>query len=171
MVPLRPFALVVSSGAAVFLSVPSPVSCETGSSSRELYASPECCRSVSGPLSSCDDAESRPSWGLAFPLRGTSVARLLDGIPLPPKLRPDVLHVLDDTARPTLRVYFTPLPRPGFTLQGFCPSHSRSGSSPNRALSSLAQNAADSCPPAPHPFASPSGLSLRVRTRFHRDGV
>jgi len=66
------------------LSVPSPVSCEKGSSSRELYASPESCRSVSGPLSSCDEPESRPSWGLAFPLRGVSLARLLDGIPPPP---------------------------------------------------------------------------------------
>jgi len=81
LVLLRPFALVVSSGAAVFLSVPSPVSCEKGSSSRELYASPESCRSVSGPLSSCDEPESRPSWGLACPLRGVSLARFLDGIP------------------------------------------------------------------------------------------
>lgn len=84
MVLLHPFALVVSSGAAVFLSVPSPVSCEKGSSSRELYASPESCRSVSGPLSSCDEPESRPSWGLACPLRGVSLARFLDGIPPPP---------------------------------------------------------------------------------------
>jgi len=170
LVLLRPFALVVSSGAAVFLSVPSPVSCEKGSSSRELYASPESCRSVSGPLSSCDEPEDRPSWGLACPLRGVSLARFLDGIPPPPN-SVQTFCTSSTALRPALRVCFAPLPRPGFTLQGFCPSHSRSGSSPNRALSSLAQSAADSCPPAPHSFASPSGLSLRVRTRFHRASV
>ena len=35
---------------------------------------------------------------------------------------------------PALRVYFTPQPRPGFTLQGFSPSTSTTGSSPAVAL-------------------------------------
>ena len=39
---------------------------------------------------------------------------------------------------PALRVYFTPQPRPGFTLQGFSPSASMTGSSPAIALLSFA---------------------------------
>ena len=50
----------------------------------------------------------------------------------------DVSHVLDGFVRPwPLWVYFTPQPRPGFTLQGFALQHSRDTSSVSVALSSF----------------------------------
>jgi hypothetical protein len=57
-----------------------------------------------------------------------------------------------------LRVYFTPQPRPGFSLQGFSLSHSRTGSSPAPALSSVDDGRLLQLPPAPSPVAPPSGL-------------
>ena len=69
----------------------------------------------------------------------------------------DVSHVLDGFVRPwPLWVYFTPQPRPGFTLQGLSLQHSRNTSSVSVALSSfdaepllsVAQQRHD---PPPHP--------------------
>ena len=57
----------------------------------------------------------------------------------------DVSHVLDGLVRPwSLWVCFTPQPRPGFSLQGFSPRHSRNTSSVSVALSPVD---AESLPP------------------------
>ena len=60
------------------------------------------------------------------------------GFPSPHRSVLDVSHVLDGLLlQPTSRVYFTPQPRPGFTLQGFPLVRSVMSSSPTTALLSL----------------------------------
>ena len=61
--------------------------------------------------------------------------------------------------RPTLRVYFTPQPPPGFTLQGISLLHSHDDSSPPLGLlvGSFIQ-AVCSCPPTPLESKPPSRL-------------
>jgi hypothetical protein len=57
------------------------------------------------------------------------------GVPSPLRSAHDVSHVLDGLLRhQPLRVYFTPLPRPGFALRGFPLPHSRTSSSLAHAL-------------------------------------
>jgi hypothetical protein len=58
-----------------------------------------------------------------------------------------------------LRVYFTPLPRPGFALQGFPLQHSRTTSSVAGALSPVDEGRLLQLPAAPASLAPPSGLS------------
>ena len=58
-----------------------------------------------------------------------------------------------------LQVYFTPQPRPGFTLQGFSPSRSRTTIRPPPALVPVGASSLPALPPAPEERAPPSGLS------------
>ena len=58
---------------------------------------------------------------------------------------------------PALRVCFTPLPRPGFTLQGFSLARSRTGSSPALALLSFAPH------PCPQFDPTAPGYSARLQ--------
>jgi len=80
-----------------------------------------------------------PSLGLPS-LFATSVNGIhATGVPGPPPFRPRRFSRPRRFAPPlALWVYFAPQPRPGFSLQGFSLSHSRSTSSVARALSSLA---------------------------------
>jgi hypothetical protein len=60
-----------------------------------------------------------------------------------------------------LWVYFTPLPRPGFALQGLSPRQSRTASSTARTLMSLAlARCLTAARLAPLTYAPPSGLAL-----------
>ena len=72
---------------------------------------------------------------------------------------------------PALRVYFTPLPRPGFALQGFPLARSRTGSSPAVALLSFAR---DPCqkfyPMAPGSRARLQGFSPLANPSLTRVG-
>jgi len=71
-----------------------------------------------------------PSLGLAFPLRDINRRYPCGGLPFPSPFRPRRFsRPRRLTPPPALRVYFTPLPRPGFSLQGVPLSHSRSTSS------------------------------------------
>jgi hypothetical protein len=79
-----------------------------------------------------------PSLGSAFPLRDISQQRPDSGVPLPPTCRPRRFSRPRRFPPPlALWVYFTPQPRPGFALQGFSLSHSRTTSSVARALPSV----------------------------------
>jgi hypothetical protein len=82
-----------------------------------------------------------PSMGSAIPLRDINRQRTHDGVPLPPPFRPRRFSRPRRFAPPpTLQVYFTLQPRPGFTLQGVPLPPSRETSSVTRALSSLASD-------------------------------
>jgi hypothetical protein len=120
---------------------PSPDPCESGSFSRALSPLRSCCAyppghsfqsdlSCRGFVPLRDVATRCPLGAGALRLPLCSVLRFsqpLDGL----------LHLA------TLRAYYIPQPRPGFSVQGFLPVHSRPDSSPGRA---------------PVPF--PSGYSL-----------
>ena len=72
---------------------------------------------------------------------------------------------------PTLRVYFTPQPRPGFALQGFPPSRSRTGSSPAAALLSFTRWPYSQFDPlAPGQRARLQGFALLVGPWRHETG-
>jgi len=130
-------------------------------------------RHLQSPL---DFSPSRPRGrdafhGVAFPLRGTSQRPQRAGIPGPDPHPSSAFHTpTTSSTPPTLRVCFTPLPRPGFTFRGF-PSHEAGNiSSISRALSSLA-----SCRCRRFPVGATSRrLALRalllVRVRDFRDG-
>jgi len=80
-----------------------------------------------------------PSLGLPSLFATSTNGVLATGVPGPPRFRPRRFSRPRRFAPPSaLWVYFTPLPRPGFSLQGFSLPHSRSTSSVARALSSLA---------------------------------
>jgi hypothetical protein len=97
---------------------------QTGSSSRTLYSSSECCRSVPAqrlPASST-------SLGVGFPSSrlqpSASFARRR--FHSPPPFRPWRFSRLRRFPPPlALWVCFTPLPRPGFPFRGFILPHSR----------------------------------------------
>jgi len=65
------------------------------------------------------------------------------------------------TPPPALWVYFTPLPRPGFALQGFSRPHSRTSSSLADPLVTLAPSPCNRLPDHARGVRSPSGCSLR----------
>lgn len=97
---------------------------QTGSSSRELRSSPESCRSVPArrlPASSTSHGVGAPS---SRHQPSASFARR--GFRSPPPCRPWRFSRLRRFPPPlALRVYFTPLPRPGFPFRGFFLPHSR----------------------------------------------
>ena len=115
--PLPPRASPFPTGTLRFL--PAAVPCllaQAGSSSRELHSPSEFSRSVPAPRLSTSSA----FLGVAFPLRDISQRRRYDGVPPPPPFRPRRFSRPRRFAPPpALRVYFTPQPRPGFSLQGF----------------------------------------------------
>jgi len=113
------------SALAVFRPSPSPEAFASGSSSRALSFPPESLGFTAGPA--------KPGTFHGLPaLIATSTNRVhARGHPKPASFRPRRF------ARPrrlaplsASRVYFTPLPRPGFALQGFPLARSRTGSSP-----------------------------------------
>jgi len=88
---------------------------QTGSSSRELRASSEYCRPRSAPRLSAWS----PFLGVAFPLRDLSPWRPCNGFPRPSPFRPRRFSRPRRFTPPLAWwVCFTPLPRPGFALQG-----------------------------------------------------
>jgi len=105
-------------------------------------------------------------------LMTTSVDRIVAarGLPTPRAFRPwRSSHLRRFMPRPTLRVYFTPQPLPGFTLQGISLPHSHDASSTPLCLHGGSPDlAARSCPRAPLSQSPPSRLySMResvVRT-------
>jgi hypothetical protein len=123
---------------AVFLPLPSPLSFVGGGSSRALRPSSEFSE-ISPPGASRRRA---PSLGFA-PHRDVSRrSPLPHGLPRAGHRRPTSAAFRPRRfARPrrlsppsALRVYFAPLPRPGFALQGFCSANSRTDSSSAVAL-------------------------------------
>jgi len=76
------------------------------------------------------------------------------------------------TPRLALWVYFTPLPRPGFTLQGFPlrpqPRRAFAQPLPSRRCPNSAKG---SCPPSPLRSSSPSGLSSASESGAHQQGI
>jgi len=105
------------------------------SSSRELHSPTECSQSLPAPYLSAKSA----FHGVPVPLRGMSKWPSCDGFPRPSLSRPRrFTRPRRITAPPASWVYFTPLPRPGFALQGFSLPRSRTVSSTADALSSLA---------------------------------
>jgi len=108
--------------------------------------------------------------GLAIPLRDINRQHPDDGVPCPSSFRPRRFSRPRRLAPPpTLQVYFTLQPRPGFTLQGLPLPPSRETSSVPRALSSLAadryrQFGYRRHDPLPHPQGlDPSGSPLLGR--------
>ena len=111
-----------------------PGTCVSSSSSRALRSSFRVSRATAGPalMSGLLPWASVPHRGVI----GQSPQAKASHRPHRSVL--DVSHVLDGfLLQPTSRVYFTPQPRPGFTLQGFPLVRSRTGSSPAAALLSL----------------------------------
>jgi hypothetical protein len=91
----------------------------------------------------------RPTPPLGFhpPSRRQQVESTLAGVPLPASFRPRrFARPRRLPPPPTLRVYFTPLPRPGFALQGLPLAVSRTGLSPAVALMSFAPAPYRGCP-------------------------
>jgi len=116
----------------------------------------------SSPLQTCPSPLRAPSTfpGVSLPIatllrRVHSTASFLSS----PLFRPQRFsHSRRFTPLRTLRVYFTPLPRLGFTFQGFSSLPSRCASSARRPLMSIDDfRLQPSCPNCPAPTASPSG--------------
>jgi len=123
------------SALAVFRPLPSPVAFTAGSSSRTLSFPPESLESPPARLTRAPP--------LGFPsLFATPTGGVHSrGRPRPASFRPRRFARPRRLAPlPALRVYFTPLPRPGFALQGFPLARSRTGSSPAVALLPFARN-------------------------------
>jgi len=68
-------------------------------------------------------------------------------------------------------VCFTPLPRPGFALQGMSRAHSRAASSASRALSSLAPPRCLGCPKRHAASPRPQGFAPCTRPWLRRRGL
>jgi len=110
---------------------PSPIACAMGSSSRELRLSFRVLRSV--PAHNL--AIVSTSLGVSFPIATSTGGVHVRGHPRPASFRPRRFSRPRRLAPPpALRVYFTPQPRPGFTLQGFSLRRSRTTSSVAVAL-------------------------------------
>jgi len=71
---------------------------------------------------------------------------------------------------PALWVYFTPQPRPGFSLQGFAPALSRFASSTKRALTSLVSVSCQRLPVSSTFWHPAHRALLRVRIRYSSVG-
>jgi hypothetical protein len=100
-------------------------------------------------------------WGLRV-LFTTSVSRIVaaPGLPTPDTFRPWCSsHLRRFDPRPTLRVYFTPQPLPGFTLQGISLLHSHNDSSSLLCLHAGCPTLAKgSYPPSPRTHSPTSRL-------------
>jgi len=142
-----------------------------GSSSRALCSSPEsyCRRSAQNPKIQA------PPLGFAVPHRDlnhprlTPRASLACSVPCRPRrfARPRRFP-----PRMALWVYFTPLPRPGLSLQGFAPRPQPTALSYDRfPLVVPPRSANGSCPPSPLHEAAPSGLSSASESGAHQRRV
>jgi hypothetical protein len=129
-----------------------------GSSSHELRLLSRV-RSCSAPARGPQAPRSSPGVADSPSRHELEESTLAPGLPSLPWFRPQCFSHSRRLAPPrTVRVYFIPQPRPRFALQGFSPAASRVGSSPNRALMSLAAlSCGQVAPPAPDPATSPSG--------------
>ena len=167
-VPLPWHALAISDGAhGVAAQRPRLIVRRTGSSSRLRIA----------PLQSSSRSrlpgllEPGASRGVFFPLRDINRAQLLRGSHSP-QFRPRRFTRPRRLAPPSaLRVYFAPLPRPGFSLQGFSLPRSRTASSaavPSRRCRPLAARGCPLAPPAAGPSSGPCSARESV---FAIDGV
>jgi hypothetical protein len=141
---------------AVFLSTPSPVSLP-------IRVHPPVSLSFPSETPACHPlrrARGAASLGVAFPLRDINQPRRYGGIPTPPPRRSAVSHDLSDFRCRPLRVYFTPLPRPGFSLQGFVPppqpEPTRRRPVPSRRLRAAV---CDGCPPRQLRQSRPQGFA------------
>jgi len=135
LVPHSRHVLVVSDGKSGFYRLPSPAHLRKRVHPLVSFTP------LQSPAVPCPPRASRRRalpWGQRFPLRDFSLQRRYDEIPLSPPFRPRRFsRPRRFRPLPAWWVYFTPLPRPGFALQGFSLSHSRPTSSVVRALSSV----------------------------------
>jgi hypothetical protein len=134
------------------------------SSSRRLSAPSEFFSLGSAPIRASIQAGSRRvrlPWS-SRALMTTSVCRIVSaaGLPTPATFRPwRSSRLRRFHPRPTLRVYFTPQPPSGFSLQGISLLHSHDASStPLGLLVGSPKLATGSCPPAPLTREPPSRL-------------
>jgi len=123
----------------------------------------------------CDHEKPKSaSLGVHVPLRGISWRRPLSteapnfGLTLRP-WRFSRLRRL--TPPPALRVYFTPQPRPGFTLQGFVPPRGAFGRFPSQLPSCPLAEPACNLAAAPASPPRTSGLCSPRRVRWSRRAV
>ena len=154
------------SALAVFHPSPSPAARTTGSSSRALPFPPE----------SLEPPPARPSRAPPLGFRAliaTSTDRVhARGRPSPASFRPRRFARPRRLAPlPALRVYFAPLPRPGFALQGFPLARSRTGSSPAVALLSFARYPCLRFPGGARATCSPSGPCSPRESVADADGL
>jgi hypothetical protein len=148
------------------------------SSSRRLSASSEYVRPGSAPIRADIQAGSRRvhlPWS-SRALMTTSVCRIVTatGLPSPMTFRPwRSSRLRRFHPRPTLRVYFTPQPPSGFTLQGISLPHSHDDSSPPHSclLVGSPTQAVCSCPHTPLEPEPPSRLSSVRKSVVKRTGV
>jgi hypothetical protein len=159
-------ALAVSDGCRGFFSSDTVrrLVAQAVSSSHRLCASSQCFRS--GPAPSRDDIQAvsrrvRLPWS-SRALMTTSVSRIVSALDLPASnaFRPwRSSRLRRFVPRPTLRVYFTPQPPSGFTLQGISLPHSHDiSSTPLCLLVGSPKFATDSYPSAPLTWEPPSRL-------------
>src|SRR5262249_39698510 len=103
-------------------------------------------------------AEPGTSHGLPSLIATSACGVHIRGRPGPPSSRPRAFPPPPRLPPPpALRVYFTPLPRPGFALQGVPLARSRTGSSPAFALLSFA------LAPCPQFYPMAPGYSARLQ--------
>jgi hypothetical protein len=117
----------------------------TDSSSRRLRAPSESSR-----FAPASGLPTRSAFlGVAFPSSRHQSSASLCRVSTPDTVRPRRFsRPRRFHPRMALQVYFTLQPRPGFSLQGFSLSHSRTGSSPAPALSSVDDGRLLGCPSA-----------------------
>jgi len=160
-------ALAVSDGCRGFFSSDTVrhLVAQVVSSSRRLSASLQSFRPGPAPIRADIQAGSRRvrlPWS-SRALMTTSVSRIVTaaGLPTPATFRPwRSSRLRRFHPRPTLRVYFTPQPPSGFTLQGISLPHSHDDSSPPHSclLVGSPAHAVCSCPHTPRKPEPPSRL-------------
>jgi hypothetical protein len=149
-----------------FQPPPSPAIFITGSSSRALSFPPEF---LVRPPAQPNRAPSMGFLALIATSTGGVHAR---GHPKPASFRPRRFARPRRLAPlPALWVCFTPLPRPGFALQGFPLARSGTGSSPAPALLSFARDPCQQFPAGSRTSCPPSGLFSSRESVADRDGL
>jgi len=165
---LPPPDLLISEGSGKPPRPPSPASCEAGSSSRERYLSFRVLRHIPAHGLSATST----FLGVCSPSRHQPEESTFAGVPPPTPFRPRSFSLPRRfTPPPALRVYFTPQPRPGFTLQGLPLQRSRRASSALRALVSFdCARYQRLAPPAPRSQPRLQGLAPRWSPLCHVGG-
>jgi len=159
LVPHSRHVLVVSDGKSGFYRLPSPARLRKRVQPLVSFTP---LQSTAVPCPPRASRRRAPSLGSALPLRDISLRRRYDGVPLPPPFRPRRFsRPRRFRPPPASWVCFTPLPRPGFALQGFSLSHSRPTSSVVRALSSVGDSSLLAVAHQRHvPSPRPQGFAL-----------